>query len=115
MNEITYVFLDNNDITIDAAVFENILTEEEKDHYKNIYKAASIMKIDDNNSIYGIGCIWDKQANKFKPPQPHSSWLWDEVEWSWICPVPVPEDIATSLYYWDQENQQWVWIKNLEN
>lgn len=115
MNEITYVFLNENYLTKDAAVFDNVLTAEEEAHYKNIYNVPIIMKIEDPESIHGIGCVWDPAAKKFRPPQHHPSWVWDEVEWTWISPVPIPEDIATSLYYWDEENQQWVWIENLEN
>jgi len=115
MENINYAFLDENGLTLDVAVFESVLNSEEEAHYKNIFNADKIVRIEDPESIHGVGCIWDEASGRFKPPSPHPSWIWDEVEWSWICPVPFPEDIATSYYYWNETEIQWIKIGPIES
>lgn len=53
----------------------------------------------------GIGFTYDPVADVFIAPQPFPSWTLDENH-DWQPPVPYPLD--DQVYFWDEENQQWV-------
>jgi hypothetical protein len=54
----------------------------------------------------GIGYTYDEQLDAFIPPRPFDSWLLDENTFSWVAPVPYPEDGTN--YSWDEEAGAWV-------
>ena len=43
-------------------------------------------------------------------PKPFPSWVFNEVTADWESLVPPPK----GMYYWDEENQNWI-KSNLEN
>ena len=45
---------------------------------------------------------------RFGGPRPYPSWGWNETSWSWVAPVPYPDDGNT--HTWDEEGQQWVQV-----
>jgi hypothetical protein len=49
--------------------------------------------------------------NKFVPPAPYESWIFDENYFIWKSPVPYPED--NGVYSWDEESLSWI-LLNLE-
>jgi hypothetical protein len=54
----------------------------------------------------GIGFTYDEDLDAFIPPKPFDSWLLDEVTFSWVAPMPYPEDEED--YVWDEEAGAWV-------
>lgn len=53
----------------------------------------------------GIGYTYDEALDAFLPPQPFASWTLDEATYSWIAPVPYPED--GELYMWNENAGNW--------
>jgi hypothetical protein len=54
----------------------------------------------------GIGFTYDEQLDAFIPPKPFDSWTLDINTFSWVAPVPYPED--GELYAWDEDTGAWV-------
>lgn len=54
----------------------------------------------------GVGYIYDVKRDVFYPPSPYASWVFNEVTWSWIAPIPYPEDGKN--YVWDEQTTSWV-------
>lgn len=46
----------------------------------------------------------------FVPPKMYQSWIWDEITFAWVAPVPYPVD-STQTYEWSEERQNWVTAK----
>lgn len=42
----------------------------------------------------------------FYPPTPYGNWVFDETNWIWVPPIPLPQD--GKVYTWDQEAGEWV-------
>lgn len=57
-----------------------------------------------------IGYTYDAVRDAFIPPKPYPSWLLHEVTCLWEPPVPMPDD--GKLYFWDENEGQWVEINN---
>ena len=53
----------------------------------------------------GIGFTYDEEMDAFIPPKPYPSWIIDETTFSWVAPVPMPED---GDYVWDESAGVWV-------
>jgi hypothetical protein len=53
----------------------------------------------------GIGYTYDATLDAFLPPQPFASWTLDEETYSWISPVPYPED--GEPYSWNEDLGSW--------
>ena len=53
----------------------------------------------------GIGYTYDEALDAFIPPQPFASWTLDEATYSWVSPVPYPED--GEIYVWNETAQSW--------
>ena len=53
----------------------------------------------------GIGYPYNEQYDLFLPPQPFSSWNFDNNTLQWEAPVPYPND--NKNYYWDETNLIW--------
>lgn len=53
----------------------------------------------------GIGFKYDEILDAFIPPQPYSSWLFDEDVCKWYAPIPYPND--GKFYVWDEESRSW--------
>jgi hypothetical protein len=54
----------------------------------------------------GIGYTYDETLDAFIPPRPYPSWTLNEETFSWVSPVPYPED--GNEYIWDEEAGAWV-------
>jgi hypothetical protein len=54
----------------------------------------------------GIGFTYDEALDAFIPPKPYESWELDEATYSWVAPIPMPEDGGT--YTWDESEGDWV-------
>lgn len=60
----------------------------------------------------GIGFTYDEQRDAFIPPKLHQSWSLNEESCLWEPPVPYPTD--GQRYSWDEENQSWILITEVE-
>lgn len=54
----------------------------------------------------GIGMTYDIENDVFLYPQTYASWVMDEATWTWVAPVPYPDD--GQRYYWNEESTSWV-------
>ena len=54
----------------------------------------------------GIGFEYREDIDAFVPPQPFPSWVLNLDTGLWDAPVSRPE--GDSLYYWNEDNQEWV-------
>jgi len=77
----------------------------EKTNWKQTSYNARIRKI-----YAGIGCSYDEEKDAFVPPQPFSSWTFNEESWRWEAPSPRPElkEGELGFYGWDEESTSWV-------
>jgi hypothetical protein len=66
----------------------------------------------------GVGFTYSEEDG-FRPPKPFASWSWGYCEecggvYTWIPPVPFPEDgargslVSGTLYAWDESITNWV-------
>ncbi len=53
----------------------------------------------------GVGDIYDSVNDVFYSPQPFASWVLDTATWTWIAPIPYPND--GNLYLWDESIVNW--------
>jgi hypothetical protein len=58
----------------------------------------------------GIGFTYREDIDAFVPPQPYASWTLNETTARWEAPVAMPGD--GGMYFWDEDNQQWVEAAN---
>jgi hypothetical protein len=58
----------------------------------------------------GIGFTYDEALDAFIAPQPFPSWQLEETTYSWIAPVPYPEDGKD--YMWDETAGAWVEVED---
>jgi len=56
----------------------------------------------------GIGYTYDSERDAFIPPQPYPSWILNETTCLYEAPVPLPDDVDTVLYTWDEEAGNWI-------
>lgn len=56
-----------------------------------------------------VGFSYDKGRDAFIPPKPFNSWVLNEETCLWDAPIPKPEDDGP--YVWNEEQQQWILIK----
>lgn len=54
----------------------------------------------------GIGFTYNQALDAFVPPKPFDSWTLDETTFSWVAPIPYPED--GFQYTWDEALGDWV-------
>jgi len=54
----------------------------------------------------GVGHIYDEENDVFYAPQPYASWSLNTATWTWDAPTPYPRD--GSMYYWDEQTQNWI-------
>jgi hypothetical protein len=68
--------------------------------------------LDDNGvriHYVGIGFTYDSDLNKFVPPKPFDSWVFDGTTWS--APIPIPAD--NKHYKWDEKTMSWIEIPSV--
>ena len=119
-----YAFLDENNIVVDVIVGRNEdeivdgITDWES-HYSEV--TGLVCKRTSRNTFgnvhaegktplrynyAGIGYTYDPIRDAFIPPKPHASWILNEETCLWDAPVPKPD--ASPLWWWNEENQQWI-------
>lgn len=85
------------------------------DFVENIVEAESLqilealvpdMIVVQESESSGIAWIGSEVINdRFKPPQPYSSWTFDDMLFEWIAPMAYPND--GTPYSWNEETQSW--------
>ena len=53
---------------------------------------------------------WNEETlswDLFIPTTPFASWVWNETEWQWEAPIPIPTDCNSCGYIWNEETQTW--------
>ena len=53
----------------------------------------------------GIGFTYDEALDAFIPPKPFDSWILDQTTYSWVAPIPYPED--DQAHTWNESTQSW--------
>ena len=53
----------------------------------------------------GVGFTYDPVRDKFIPPKPYPSWIFDETTGLWKSPVPLPADGVERK--WDEDSRSW--------
>lgn len=82
--EVTYGFVDSNNVMVDAATFiENDFETIER--VKNEYNATAyyLMNLDKELILPGKA-YWN--GNRFVWPAPYPEWIWDEDQNNWVAP-----------------------------
>lgn len=116
--------LNSNNIVKQVIVIDNRVLEDENgneveqlgiDYCKSLFGNNTNWKQTSYNAkirkLYaGIGCKYDEEKDAFIPPQPFSSWIFNEESWNWVAPSPRPElqDDQTGFYKWDEESLSWI-------
>jgi hypothetical protein len=54
----------------------------------------------------GIGSHYDAEADAFYQPQPYPNWILDTETYTWISPIPMPDD--GNRYEWSIDENNWV-------
>jgi hypothetical protein len=60
----------------------------------------------------GVDFYYDERMDAFIPPKPFESWVLDETSYSWISPIPYPED--DQPYIWNDSSQSWDLVEENE-
>lgn len=58
-------------------------------------------------TLPGIGFTYN-EAEGFRPPQPYSSWIYNENISDWQAPDPYPDN--GHIYEWDEVDLRWKMI-----
>ena len=53
----------------------------------------------------GVGFRYMADKQGFQSPQPFASWSFNEDEWQWEPPVPMPAD--NKPYVWNEDKGAW--------
>lgn len=56
----------------------------------------------------GVGYVYDRTHDAFRPPQPFPSWTLDMDSFLWVPPVPMPLD--GNPHIWHEDTKTWVLI-----
>ena len=66
--------------------------------------------VETSNELTGqearVGDTYDVDTNSFKSAQPFSSWVFNNNTWEWEPPIPMPAQVNTEVYQWDEEAHQ---------
>lgn len=71
--------------------------------------ALVAMEVPDDTSFCGIGNVFN--GERFIPPQPYPSWIWDEAKHFWVAPKLHPELLYGNhgaIWKWDEDAQEWI-------
>jgi hypothetical protein len=124
-----YAFLDENNIVTEiiVGIDEGVDNIDWEQHYENfrgqVCKRTSYNTVKNTHvfggtpfrgNYAGIGYTYDEQMDAFIPPKPHESWLLNKETFTWISPIPQPDD--GNIYYWNEEeyrniNNGWVLVE----
>ncbi len=53
-----------------------------------------------------IGDVYNRELDRFEPPQRYQSWVWNEEEYCYLPPVPFPPS-GDKHWKWNEEEQTW--------
>jgi hypothetical protein len=112
LNEVTYGFVDENNIVINHGVFikDDLETV---NRVKTEYGAHAAYEVKDlSKEILSIGVnYWN--GSRFIHPCPTAldGFIFDDESNSWISPIPYPED--ENLYAWDKITKSWKTVQEL--
>ena len=87
--------IDDQNNVINVIVWDNTCKEPE----------GTTAIILEDNVIVAPKWTFDEINNRFIPPQPYPSWVFNEDLYSWVAPIPKPDD--ENFYDWDEENEKW--------
>jgi hypothetical protein len=52
-----------------------------------------------------IGATYDAEKDAFYPLKRFLSWVFNEIDWRWEAPTPMPED--DKVYTWNESELKW--------
>jgi len=55
----------------------------------------------------GVGYTYDPVRDAFIPPQPHPSWILNDITCTWKAPKPKPVHLPSFMYVWDESTLNW--------
>ena len=104
MSLIEYGFIDDNNLLLETAVFENN-NQELIEHAQTIFGASSYHVL---NSPFGPAVIKSSiwTGDYFTPGCNYKTWTWNSQEEKWVSPIPEPEN--NKSYYWSDEEVNWI-------
>lgn len=104
MSAIEYGFIDENNLLLEIAIFEDN-NPELLDHAKRMFDATSYHVLDNPFGPAVIRkSIWT--GDYFTPGCNYSTWIWDNQKEQWVPPVLPPED--EKQYIWSDEQINWI-------
>jgi len=56
-----------------------------------------------------VGYHYDEELDAFYEPKQYPSWSLNTETCEWEAPVPKPDNL--NKWQWNEENQQWDWVK----
>ena len=101
-----YMILDKDSITINVLSFEDNHNEDLQLILSLTPGGEKIIEVDEEG-LFGVGLKYNEEIKKVMPEQPYPSWIWDEVEFRWICPIAVPENVENYRYVWNEDDLEW--------
>lgn len=107
MNEVTYGFVDENNILTSTAVFIDGDTET-IERVKNEFNAHACYKMDLEKELALLGsAYWN--GSRFLWPSPYPSWVFNYEINDWEAPVAPPafDPEDPKVYLWDEKSLSW--------
>lgn len=109
-NEVTQVIVVSNDCCLD----ENGQESEEVGiaFCKSILGASNRWVQTSYNGNFrgtyaGVGFFYDEQKDRFVPPRPYETWVFNEDSYKWEPPTPQPTNIPEGYIIGLAPNGQW--------
>lgn len=82
----------------------NVLNVIVWDNTCSVPKGTNAIILEDN-AVVEPKWVFDTNNDRFIPPQPYSSWSFDENSYSWEAPIAKPDD--DYFYVWNEKSQSW--------
>jgi hypothetical protein len=79
-----------------------VVNPNDQDFNVNALVTDEISIIHDVNNQAFINGTWNSSEQKFYPPKPYPSWVWNEQLNNWVAPKELPTT-----------NGQWVWDESV--
>lgn len=99
MSQVNYAFIKDGEV-INVAVFEDSVTVETLEHFKNEFNADSMVLANERTAIGGTF-----DGEKFWVPKPYPSWIKNEETNDWEAPTAYP--ITDGIYHWVEDDLNW--------
>jgi hypothetical protein len=103
------MILDKDNITINVLSFADDHNEDLQIILSAIPEAEKIVEVNEEE-LFGVGLLYNEDLKKVMPTQPYPSWIWDEVEFRWTCPIEVPENVEGYRYVWNEDDLEWTLV-----